>query len=73
MERWSLAKSSRGWELDLEALDRLFEKPVRLLVINFPHNPTGFLPSREELDAVVEKCRAHGTWLFSDEMYRDSS
>ena len=43
---------------------------TRLLVINFPHNPTGFLPTRAELDAIVAFARRHDLLLFSDEMYR---
>ena len=48
---------------------------VRAVVVNFPHNPTGFLPTRAEFEQLVELCRgAHGgdgCFLFCDEMYRD--
>jgi len=40
------------------------------MVVNFPHNPTGYLPSREEFNQVVEIARAHGLYLLGDEMYR---
>ena len=43
---------------------------TRLLVINFPHNPTGYTLSRGELDSVIGLARKHGLYLFSDEMYR---
>ncbi len=42
----------------------------KLLVVNFPHNPTGALPSTEEYKRIAELCEARGTVLFSDEMYR---
>ncbi len=59
-----------GWRLDLDALAAAITPQTRLLVINFPHNPTGHLPARDELDAIVALARRHDLYLFSDEMYR---
>jgi aspartate/methionine/tyrosine aminotransferase len=66
---WPLVETDTGWRADLDALDRLLDG-ARLLVVNAPHNPTGWLPDRTEWDRIVASCAAHGTWLFSDEMYR---
>ena len=44
--------------------------PTRLLVINFPHNPTGYLPTPDEWTPIIEIARRHGLYVFSDEMYR---
>jgi aspartate/methionine/tyrosine aminotransferase len=41
-----------------------------MVIVNFPHNPTGFLPSAKEWAAVVEACEARGAFLLGDEMYR---
>lgn len=41
-----------------------------VVVVNFPHNPTGFLPSLTEWNALIELCDEHNAYLFSDEMYR---
>jgi len=43
---------------------------TRLLIINFPHNPTGALLSGEQYTSILEFARAHDLWVFSDEMYR---
>ena len=43
---------------------------LQMVVVNAPHNPTGWLPSHEEWREIVDACRAAGTHLFSDEMYR---
>jgi aspartate/methionine/tyrosine aminotransferase len=64
------ADDGRGWRIDLEALAAAIRPETRLLVINFPHNPTGYLPRRDELDAIVALARRHDLYLFSDEMYR---
>lgn len=59
-----------GWYLDLDALAAAITPRTRLLVINFPHNPTGHLPARGELEALIDLARKHGLYVFSDEMYR---
>ncbi len=68
--RWQLSPDQEGWRLDLDALERSITAKTRLLVVNFPHNPTGFLPARPELDAILATARRHNLVLFSDEMYR---
>ena len=67
---WAILPGPDGWRLDLAALERSFSARTRLLVINFPHNPTGLLPSRAELDAILDLARRHNCSVFSDEMYR---
>ena len=68
--RWELTLGANGWQLDLGLLERSITPRTRLLVINFPHNPTGYLPTRAELDAIIDVARRHNLHLFSDEMYR---
>jgi aspartate/methionine/tyrosine aminotransferase len=76
VRRWSFEEAAGlpgvpgGWRLDMKALERLVTPVTRLLIVNFPHNPTGHLPSRDEWQAIVQVAARTGTWLFSDEMYR---
>jgi aspartate/methionine/tyrosine aminotransferase len=73
---WPLVELERrdsenhGWRLDLEALPRLLGETTRLVVVNFPHNPTGVLPSQRQWQELVATVERSGAWLFSDEMYR---
>ncbi len=67
---WPLEHDSAGWRLDLDALERVITPRTRLLVINFPHNPTGFLPTIAELQAILRFAIRHSLFVFSDEMYR---
>lgn len=46
------------------------QRKTTLLVVNFPHNPTGFVPTLDEWSQIVRICDERGIWLFSDEMYR---
>ncbi|MBK8988481.1 MAG: aminotransferase class I/II-fold pyridoxal phosphate-dependent enzyme [Chloroflexi bacterium] len=71
VSRWEVEKGGNGrWQLNLNRLEHLVTDQTRLLIVNFPHNPTGFLPTLEELQAIITIARRHGAWLFCDEMYR---
>lgn len=59
-----------GWALDLDALRDALRPETRLIVVNFPHNPTGALPDRETFEALIDLARESGVYLFSDEVYR---
>lgn len=45
------------------------ERSQHLLVINNPHNPTGAVYSRNELEGIVEVCRCNNTLILADEIY----
>ncbi|MBE6228999.1 MAG: aminotransferase class I/II-fold pyridoxal phosphate-dependent enzyme [Bacteroidales bacterium] len=63
--------SGGEWRFDIEELKKLVRPDTRLIVINFPHNPTGAYITRKQLDEIVEIARSCGAYLYSDEMYRD--
>ncbi len=67
---WPLALTEKGWTADLDLLERLLTPQTRLLVLNFPHNPTGCLLSPPELEAILAAAARLGITVFSDEMYR---
>jgi aspartate/methionine/tyrosine aminotransferase len=58
------------WALDVDAVRAAVRPNTRLISINFPNNPTGAVPTSAAYEALVELCRRHGIWLFSDEVYR---
>lgn len=66
---WWLRAEDR-WHPDLAELRRLLRNPARLVIINFPNNPTGATGGRDFLEAAADLCRAHGALLYSDEVYR---
>lgn len=59
-----------GWGIDWELLESSFKDNTQLLVINFPHNPTGTHISSNELDRLIQLCEEHDCWLLSDEVFR---
>lgn len=69
--RWE-ARESAGWALDPDELKAGIGPETHAVVINTPHNPTGYLMDREILDETVRITRDNGLILFSDEVYRES-
>ena len=59
-----------GWRLHPEDVRAAIRPNTKLLSLNFPHNPTGMLMTREDLDAVIALCRHNGIYILCDEVYR---
>ncbi|MGJ7507670.1 pyridoxal phosphate-dependent aminotransferase [Variovorax sp. GT1P44] len=57
------------WTLDLSALRAAVTSSTKLLIVNAPNNPTGWTLSKEEQQAILDHCRATGTWILADEVY----
>jgi N-succinyldiaminopimelate aminotransferase len=55
--------------VDLDALRRLITPRTRLLVINTPHNPTGKVFTRAELEGIAALCQEHDLRVLTDEVY----
>lgn len=70
VKKWEIVPTETGWQLDLNALEYLVTPDTKLLVVNFPHNPTGYLPTPTEFAMIREIARRNDCWLFCDEMYR---
>lgn len=70
ISNWQLRPTENGWTAGLDQLESLITSRTRLLVVNFPNNPTGYLPTRQEYDAIVGLARKQGMFVFADEMYR---
>lgn len=58
------------WSLDLDHLQRLIKDDCRMLVLNFPHNPTGAMIKEPDLRQLIDCCRQNDVWLVSDEVFR---
>ena len=63
-------REARGFSFDPAELERLITPRTKLLILNAPHNPTGGLLSREELEAIAAILRKHPqVWVYADEIY----
>ena len=66
------AREENNWALDLDELRHLMRASTKAIVINTPHNPTGYLMSGTDFEAVNKFAQANKLLLFSDEVYRES-
>lgn len=51
--------------------EKVITNKTKAIIICSPNNPTGYLYSREEMEALKEICIKHDLYLFSDEAYRE--
>lgn len=58
------------WNYNIDDLEKLISNKTKLIIVNFPHNPTGFIPCKNDLFKIVDIARKYNIYLFSDEMYR---
>jgi aspartate/methionine/tyrosine aminotransferase len=65
-----ISREADHWELDLNWLRGAIQPNTKAIVINCPHNPTGYVMSRAKLGELIAICRQHNILLFSDEVYR---
>lgn len=59
----------QGFSYDPEDLERAVTPRTKALLINTPHNPTGRVFSRSELEHIADLCRRHDILAISDEVY----
>ncbi|HPU38256.1 MAG TPA: pyridoxal phosphate-dependent aminotransferase [Microthrixaceae bacterium] len=60
-----------GFRLDIDRVARSIRQNTKLVSVTSPHNPTGTVLTRDQLDALVEMAERHDLWLLVDETYRD--
>lgn len=58
------------WSIPWDIVEQTITTKTQLVVINFPHNPTGKNISQSELERLVKLCEKNDCWLFSDEVFR---
>lgn len=65
----SLNNENGVWRLDLDKLFAACDDSTRLIFVNSPGNPTGWMLEREEQQAILDFSRARGIWIMADEVY----
>jgi aspartate/methionine/tyrosine aminotransferase len=58
-----------GWRLDVERLFAACDRRTRAIFVNSPSNPTGWMISAAEIEALLAFARRRGLWLIADEVY----
>jgi aspartate/methionine/tyrosine aminotransferase len=59
------------WTFDPAQLAAAFGPRTRALILNSPHNPTGKVFGRDELEAIAALCRRHDVAVIADQVYSE--
>jgi aspartate/methionine/tyrosine aminotransferase len=62
-------KEESGWAPDLDELDDAISERTKLIAVCNPNNPTGYILTETEMDAIVAAADKVGAWLLADEVY----
>lgn len=67
-----LIKQNNGWYCDMVQLEQILKQPQNtILLLCNPHNPTGKVWRRQELEVMAALCKKHGVMVISDEIHMD--
>jgi cystathionine beta-lyase len=66
-----MARSNNGWQLDMDDLKRALTAEARLLILCNPHNPTGRVFRKNELEQIARHCLEHNLVICADEIHCD--
>jgi len=59
-----------NWSIPWDEFEANINKNTQLVIINFPHNPTGSSINKTDFKRLISNCEKYGAWLFSDEVFR---
>jgi aspartate/methionine/tyrosine aminotransferase len=59
----------RGFSLDIGKIERLINPRTRVIFLNTPSNPSGWVATVDDLKDVLALARKHGLWIVADEIY----
>ncbi len=66
------SKIDNGFALPpISEFEKLVTPKTKAILINNPNNPTGYLYSRDELNALRDIVKKHDLYLFADEVYKE--
>jgi aspartate/methionine/tyrosine aminotransferase len=81
MQIWGIAKNLglkmnafhldevKGWQVDVDELKQAVTPKTKLIAICNPNNPTGYILTDEEMNAIIEAADEVGAWILADEVY----
>jgi cystathionine beta-lyase len=64
-----LEEGETGWQVDYDQVAHAFARGVKVLLLNNPHNPTGKVFSRAELERLLDLACQHDIFVISDEVH----
>ena len=67
---WPLEVTDWGWKLNMNFLSENISNKTKLIILNIPNNPTGYMPVKTDLFRIIEMADRVGAWIFCEETFR---
>lgn len=67
---WEPSSKKDNWTWNIDFLKENVNETTKLIIINSPHNPTGFTFNKKEYEEILSIAEKFDCFVFSDEMYR---
>jgi len=61
------------WEPSVDQIKNTINENTKMIVLNYPNNPTGKILPRKLLDSIVQTAKEHDLYVLSDEIYDEYS
>ena len=58
-----------NWEPSVEQINNTINENTKMIVLNYPNNPTGKILPRKLLDSIIQTAKEHDLYVLSDEIY----
>ncbi|MEM7129996.1 MAG: pyridoxal phosphate-dependent aminotransferase [Chloroflexota bacterium] len=62
-------RPERNFQVDPDDVANAITQRTKAILLNTPHNPTGAMVHRAEMDALASLCQQHDLWMITDEVY----
>ena len=59
------------WEPSVEQINNAINENTKMIILNYPNNPTGKILSNELLDSIIQIAKEHDLYVLSDEIYSE--
>jgi len=81
MQIWGIAKNlglnmnvfhlceDNGWQVNLDELKQAVTPKTKLIAVCNPNNPTGYILTHGEMNAIINAAEGVGAWILADEVY----
>lgn len=81
MQIWGIAKNhglkmnifhlceDNGWQVNLDELNQAVTPKTKLIAVCNPNNPTGYILTHGEMNAIINAAEGVGAWILADEVY----
>ncbi|MGL4405764.1 MAG: pyridoxal phosphate-dependent aminotransferase, partial [Notoacmeibacter sp.] len=66
-----LLRPEHGFQMQAADLEAAVTPRSRVVLLNSPHNPTGAVMTKAEIEAIGEICIKHDLWIVCDEVYEE--